>query len=69
MTGDVLAIGKQPGADAARAKPTYPSLLGLTQSRALAVAARDRAIASLSGLGLHTDLLEGLAYFVVDRSH
>jgi len=69
VTGDVLAIGKQPGADAARAKPTYPSLLGLTQSRALAVAARDRAIASLSGLGLHTDLLEGLAYFVVDRSH
>ena len=69
VTGDVAAIGKQPGADAARAKPTYPSLLGLTQSRALAVAARDRAIANLSGLGLHTDLLEGLAHFVVDRSH
>ena len=69
VTGDVAAIGKQPGADAARAKPTYPSLLGLSQAQALAVAARDRAIASLSGLGLQTGLLEGLAHFVVDRSH
>jgi geranylgeranyl pyrophosphate synthase len=69
VTGDVAAIGKQPGADAARAKPTYPSLMGLTEAQALALAARDRAIASLSGLGLHTGLLEGLAHFVVDRSH
>jgi len=38
-------------------------------TQALALAARDRAIASLNGLGLHTSLLEGLAHFVVDRSH
>ena len=74
VTGDVAAIGKQPGADAARAKPTYPSLLGMPQARQLALAARDRAIASLGALentatSAGTDLLRALAEFVVERSH
>lgn len=75
VTGDLTAIGKQPGADAARAKPTYPSLLGLPQAQQLALAARDRAIDSLNALrGVATTaprlaLLQALAQFVVERSH
>jgi farnesyl diphosphate synthase len=69
VTGDVATIGKQVGADAARDKPTYPSLLGLEQARARAAQARDNAIASLAPLGARAASLEALAHFVVDRSH
>jgi geranylgeranyl pyrophosphate synthase len=69
VTGDVATIGKQVGADAARDKPTYPSLLGLDEARALAAGARDRAIAHLAVLGPRGTTLAALAHFVVDRSH
>jgi geranylgeranyl pyrophosphate synthase len=69
VTGDVATIGKQVGADAARDKPTYPSLLGLERSRELAAQARDNAIASVSVLGERGEALVALAHFVVDRSH
>ena len=69
VAGDVAALGKATGADAARDKPTYPSLLGLDASRRLAAAHRDRAIASLAPLGRAAAPLEALARFVVDRQH
>ena len=69
VAGDVATLGKQVGADAARDKPTYPSLLGLERSRDLARAARDRAIQSLAPLGPRAASLGALANFVVDRSH
>jgi len=69
VAGDVAALGKATGADAARDKPTYPSLLGLAEARRLADEHRDRAIASLSGLGPAAEPLAALARFVVDRTH
>jgi geranylgeranyl pyrophosphate synthase len=72
VAGDAATLGKHTGADAARAKPTYPSVLGLAESRRRAVAHRDAAIASiegLSGLGAEVAALTALAFFVVDRSY
>jgi geranylgeranyl pyrophosphate synthase len=69
VEGDVAALGKATGADAARDKPTYPSLLGLAEARRLADTHRDRAIASLSHLGAAAEPLAALARFVVDRSY
>jgi geranylgeranyl pyrophosphate synthase len=72
VAGDAATLGKQTGADAARAKPTYPSAFGLEESRRRAVAHRDAAIASIAGLqalGAGVAALTGLAYFVVDRSY
>jgi geranylgeranyl diphosphate synthase, type II len=69
VAGDVATLGKQVGADAARDKPTYPSLLGLEGARTLAAQARDNAIAHLAGLGPRAATLGALAHFVVDRSH
>ncbi len=69
VTGDTATLGKQAGADAARDKPTYPSLLGLAKAQELAANARDRAIESLRSLGPRGEPLAALAHFVVDRSH
>jgi len=69
VEGDAAALGKATGADAARDKPTYPSLLGLAEARRLANLHRDRAIASLGPLGPAAEALAGLARFVVDRTY
>jgi len=61
-------IGKRQGADAALGKPTYPSVFGLEAARALALQHRDRALATLEGLGGATLELRNLAYYVVDRA-
>jgi len=69
VEGDVATLGKVVGADAARDKPTYPSLLGLDRARQLARESRDKALASLEILGARGTALAQLAHFVVDRSH
>ncbi len=69
VQGDATLLGKQTGADAARAKPTYPSTLGLEESIRRAAMHRDRAIASLAPLRDAAELLTGLAHFVVDRRY
>jgi geranylgeranyl pyrophosphate synthase len=67
VEGDAAALGKATGADAARDKPTYPSLLGLAEARARADLHRDRALACLDTLGPAAESLAALARFVVDR--
>ncbi len=67
VEGSTAALGKLPGADAARAKPTYPSLVGLEDARRLAQAARDRAIDALAPLGSAGGELAQLARYVVSR--
>jgi geranylgeranyl diphosphate synthase type II len=68
VTGETSVIGKRQGADAALGKPTYPSVFGLEAARALALQHRDRALATLEGLGSATLELRNLAYYVVDRA-
>jgi geranylgeranyl diphosphate synthase type II len=68
VTGETSVIGKRQGADAALGKPTYPSVFGLEAARALALQHRDRALATLEGLGNGTLELRNLAYYVVDRA-
>ncbi|MEO7773415.1 MAG: (2E,6E)-farnesyl diphosphate synthase [Steroidobacteraceae bacterium] len=72
VEGDAATLGKHTGADAARAKPTYPSALGLDESRRRARAHRDSAVAAITGLaplGAGATALTALAHLVVDRSH
>ena len=68
VAGDVAQLGKATGADAARGKPTYPSVHGLEESRRLARRHRDAAIAAANRLGDRGGVLVELARFVVDRS-
>jgi len=67
VAGDPALLGKSTGADAAHAKPTYPSTVGLAAARTRAGELRDAAIAALAPLGARGTELAQLARFVVDR--
>jgi geranylgeranyl pyrophosphate synthase len=65
--GSAQALGKQPGVDAARAKPTFVSLLGLAQAQALAAGLGEAAVAALEPFGARASSLAELARFAVQR--
>jgi geranylgeranyl pyrophosphate synthase len=69
VAGETDALGKTAGADAARGKPTYPSIHGLERSAQLARQHRDNAVAAIRGLGPRMADLVSLADMVVERSH
>jgi farnesyl diphosphate synthase len=60
-------LGKTAGKDAAQAKPTYVSILGLARTRALAEELRAEAHAALSSFGAKAARLRELADFIVLR--
>lgn len=67
VTADTASLGKTPGKDAAENKPTYVSLLGLSEARALAEELRVAAQAALEPLGDAGLRLAQLADFIVLR--
>jgi geranylgeranyl pyrophosphate synthase len=67
VEGDTDEIGKTSGADAARAKPTYPSVLGLAAAKQRAAELEARACQRLEPLGESAQVLYWLAGFVVKR--
>jgi len=69
VTGDTVTLGKTSGADAARAKPTYPSLLGLEGAQRKAHSLIDEAIAALAPLGERAAALADLAHYMIERDH
>jgi farnesyl diphosphate synthase/geranylgeranyl diphosphate synthase type II len=69
VTGDTATLGKISGADAARAKPTYPSLLGLSGAQRKANTLIDEAIAALAPLGEQAAPLADLAHYMIERDH
>ena len=69
VTGDSEATGKTSGADARRAKLTYPGLMGLEASQHFARRLRDEAVDALSGFGPGADRLRALADYIIHREH
>ncbi|SFU93520.1 farnesyl diphosphate synthase [Halomonas korlensis] len=69
VTGDTATLGKLSGADAARHKPTYPSLLGLEGARVRASELVEEAIVALTPLGSAKDPLACLARYMIERDH
>jgi farnesyl diphosphate synthase len=67
VTADSSSLGKTAGKDAADNKPTYVSLLGLTEARAFAADLRAVALAALAPLGPAGSRLAELADFIVIR--
>lgn len=61
------ALGKTSGVDRARAKPTYPSVLGLEAAREHAAKLVDRALTAISDLGERAALLRRLANYAIER--
>jgi len=67
VEGKTEEIGKTSGADAARAKPTYPSVLGLETAKVRARELKQRACERLSILGASANVLAWLASYVIER--
>lgn len=69
VIGDTSQLGKPQGSDSDKNKPTYVSLLGLDEAKALANTLSDKAIAALQGFPASADPLRELAAYVVSRLH
>ncbi len=69
IESDTETLGKQQGADIAHNKPTYPSLLGLEQAKAMAAELHKQALSSLSAFDQRALLLRQLADYVIQRNH
>ena len=69
VEGETATLGKQAGADSARNKPTYPSILGLTESKQRAAQLRDEAVSALAPLGEAAAPLKWLAEYIVSREN
>ncbi len=67
VEGEAAVLGKAPGADAARGKPTYPAVLGLECARAQAREWHKTALESLAPLGDNGRSLAEIANFIVER--
>ncbi len=64
---DTATLGKTAGKDADHNKPTYVTLLGLSEARALAESLLTEARDSLTALGAGAKRLDELATFIVHR--
>ncbi len=67
VEGDAAALGKTAGKDAASDKPTYTSLFGLEQAKAMAAACATRAHAILVEHNLTDSWLDAIADWVIAR--
>jgi farnesyl diphosphate synthase len=66
---DTATLGKTAGKDALQDKPTYVSILGLPESKALAQRLREQAIAAIAPLGNRATRLAQLADLIVLRKN
>ena len=69
VEGESAVIGKTAGKDAAAAKPTFPSIIGLDASRARLAELTDAALAAIAPLGKRAGLLEELALYAAHRRY
>jgi geranylgeranyl diphosphate synthase, type II len=69
VTQTTEQLGKTAGKDVKAQKATYPSIVGLKQSRRIARQLTDRAFAALKPFRGRAVALEGLAHFLLHRLH
>ena len=67
LEGDAKKLGKPLGSDLKQDKATYPKILGIPTSRALARRASGTALAALESFGAEADPLRALAHYIVER--
>ena len=69
VTESLETLGKSAGKDKERRKATYPSLLGLEQSRRTARELTEQAREAVMPLGRRAELLVGISEFLETRGH
>jgi geranylgeranyl diphosphate synthase, type II len=69
VEGDASQLGKTAGKDAAAAKPTYPAIFGIEQSRVLAAECIQRARETIERSGLADGWLWPIAEWILNRKN
>ena len=69
VTGDTHTLGKTQGADSARNKPTFPSIVGLEASQEKARELHQNALQALSIFGEEADILRYISAWFVERKN
>jgi farnesyl diphosphate synthase len=69
VEGETDVLGKRTHADAARAKPTYPSLCSMEAAKRRLGALHDEAVAALAPLGATAEGLRWLSGWLTARRH
>jgi geranylgeranyl pyrophosphate synthase len=67
VLGDVSTLGKATGADSARAKPTYPAVIGVAASQQRMQRLHEEALEALAPFGARADPLRLLAQWLLKR--
>lgn len=67
VTGDTAILGKTQGADSARDKPTFPSIIGLEASQEKAQDLHQKALQALSIFDEEADILRYISAWFVER--
>lgn len=69
VISDTTTLGKTQGADQARNKPTYVSLLGLEGAKLKAQRLIDEACDELQAMGTQSAMLEAIARYITSRQY
>jgi geranylgeranyl diphosphate synthase type II len=69
IEGDAAALGKSIGSDRSRGKATYPSVLGLAESKKKARELTGSALDALAPFGQEADPLREIARFIISRGY
>ncbi|NPU85587.1 MAG: polyprenyl synthetase family protein [Syntrophaceae bacterium] len=67
VEGDPSLLGKGTGSDAARRKVTFPALLGLEESRAMARQSIEAALEGIACLDGRAEPLRRIAHYILER--
>ena len=67
VEGDPAIMGKAVGTDKLRQKSTYPSLLGLEESKTFATKLIDNALQALGSFDQKAEPLRSIARYIIDR--
>jgi farnesyl diphosphate synthase len=69
VEGDAATLGKSPGADQARNKPTYPSIAGMERAKRRARELHQQALDELAAFGAAAEPLRWLSAYIIERRH
>lgn len=69
VEGETETLGKTQGADIARGKPTFPSLLGMSEAKMRAQTLCEEALEAIAGLPETAEPLRWIAGYIVNRIH
>jgi len=67
IEGDSKILGKNTGLDVTLGKATYPSVIGIEESKKIMKNLITEAVASVETFGVKADPLRELAYYIADR--